>query len=148
MRNSIPSVESLLHVGKMDGIDMTREMLSFRYPGIEPDLDDVGKWPWLNGSLSYKFTTEPMSKFSEIASDLLACQVKPTGFVLAREEQWRKKDVARTNKIIKTLRAGSPQWPIFLDDENSILEGRHRLVAFFALNLTEVPVVYVCKQNE
>jgi hypothetical protein len=111
---------------------MTREELMVRYPGIEPDLAAVDEW--MRVAVSYRPTTEPMRRFSQRAQDLLDTYPK------------FPKDKARTDRIIKALRSGAIPWPIFVDTEDDfIIEGRHRIVAFHVLGLTEVPVVYVSK---
>lgn len=132
----------------MENADMTREELVARFPGIEPDLAAVDDW--MGGPVRYRLTTEPMARFAERAQELLDYQqAEPTGLVSPREERDRKKDRARTSRIMKAIRGGAPQWPIFLDTEDGfIMEGRHRIVAFFLLGLRSIPVVHVSKRQE
>jgi hypothetical protein len=56
------------------------------------------------------------------------------------------KDKARTQKILKELQAGGKPKPIFVeanDPTHFILEGRHRIVAFFIMDIPMVDVIFV-----
>jgi len=56
------------------------------------------------------------------------------------------KDKERTKKIMNIVRAGGKPQPVFVeanDPSHFILEGRHRIVAFFLLDMPIVPVIYV-----
>ena len=56
----------------------------------------------------------------------------------------------KTDKIIKLLKSGKPQLPVFIeagDEHNFAMEGRHRKVAFYLLKLPYIPVVYVSKSS-
>lgn len=56
------------------------------------------------------------------------------------------KDAARTQKISKLLNQGSPTYPVFIadaDPDNFIMEGRHRIVAFWKAQMPRIPVFYV-----
>jgi hypothetical protein len=110
---------------------ITREELLIKYPGIEGDLADVDGWLH-GGVLTYRLEIEPTKKFAAVVKNILKALDK------------FPKDRARINKIMRLLKAGAPQRPIFCDThDNWIMEGRHRIVAFHLLKLPTTPVVYV-----
>tara|TARA_B100000749_G_C18412445_1_gene459732 strand:- start:334 stop:672 length:339 start_codon:yes stop_codon:yes gene_type:complete len=54
-------------------------------------------------------------------------------------------DARRTQKIIKEIRSGKPAQPVYIeqgDPDFFIMEGRHRIVAFYLLRIIEVTVCY------
>ncbi len=54
------------------------------------------------------------------------------------------KDKVRTQHIFNILKKGGKPQPIFVDPaDDFILEGRHRIVAFFLMDMPMVPVIYV-----
>lgn len=114
--------------------DLTGDELVHRYPGIEADVAAVAEW--VQGPLSYSVVTEPMTRFASRAQALL--DTYP-------EFPSEKK---RTLRIVTAIKRGADQWPIFVDAEDDfILEGRHRIVAFHILGLPTVPVVYVSRRE-
>ncbi len=119
---------------------VSADNLARLYPGIEDDLAHVNGW--LRGDEpTFRLKIEPMAVFKERAEYLL------------RTYPEFPKDKARTNKIVRELRAGGQQRPIFSDaeafsDEDSfVMEGRHRIVAFYLLGYETVPVVYVSSET-
>lgn len=60
-------------------------------------------------------------------------------------------DHKRTNKIIKLLQQGSNVFPIYVmkdDPSNFVMEGRHRMVAFKEIGMTEIPTIKVSLLNQ
>jgi hypothetical protein len=54
-------------------------------------------------------------------------------------------DEDRTHQILTRLRGGEAPYPIFVEDNDKtlfVLEGRHRIVAFYQHGLTEVEVMF------
>jgi ParB-like chromosome segregation protein Spo0J len=111
---------------------MTRAELAIRWPGIEADLAAVDEW--LQAEAVHRLVTEPMARFIDRAQYLLDTYPDFPA------------EKTRTDVIIATIQAGGELWPIFVDSEDDfILEGRHRIVAFHILGLTTIPVIYVSK---
>lgn len=53
----------------------------------------------------------------------------------------------RTRKILKLLKKGELPFPVYIEKEDKsffIMEGRHRIVAFYLLGLKIVPVAKCC----
>lgn len=60
------------------------------------------------------------------------------------------KDKKRTEKIIKLLKNGNEALPIYVeqdDPHNFVMEGRHRMVAFYLLGYKEITVARVKSKN-
>lgn len=96
------------------------------------DKNQVAKWLGVNiEKVNFDIKMEPIDNFINQAKEaLLSYDFFP-------------KDKKRTNKILKLLKSGSPALPIYVekDDKNNfIMEGRHRIVAFYMLGLKEIPV--------
>jgi hypothetical protein len=106
-----------------------------KYPQIVQDLKDFGKWLSSDPKeLRYLLTTEPMTRFEPQAKEMLG-----TFDEFPNDER-------RTNKIIKILKSGGIQLPIFYDaNDNFIMEGRHRIVAFYLLGYSTVPGITAIK---
>jgi hypothetical protein len=55
-------------------------------------------------------------------------------------------DAHRTKSILNKLKMGEPEYPIYVErkDHNKfIIEGRHRIIAFWLSGLATIPVAYV-----
>jgi len=53
-------------------------------------------------------------------------------------------------KILNKLKSGNEPLPIYVekdDPDNFVMEGRHRMVAFFLYGMDKVPVCYVGIKN-
>lgn len=53
------------------------------------------------------------------------------------------KDKKRTDRIVKLLKDGAPVLPVYVEKSDNnffIMEGRHRIVAFYILGIKEIPV--------
>lgn len=60
-------------------------------------------------------------------------------------------DKKRTDKIIKLLKKGEEALPIYVennDEHNFVMEGRHRMVAFYLLGYQEVLVARVQSKSK
>ena len=60
-------------------------------------------------------------------------------------------DAARTEKIMDQLNTGASPLPVYVDIADPtqlIMEGRHRMVAFWLLGLNEIPVAYVVNKSK
>ena len=55
-------------------------------------------------------------------------------------------DAKRTKTILQKLQAGETEYPIYVqrkDPDKFVMEGRHRMVAFWMAGLKNIPVAYV-----
>lgn len=58
------------------------------------------------------------------------------------------RDAARTRKIAKLLKQGATAMPMYVEENDPglfVMEGRHRMVAFWLAGMKTVPVAYVSK---
>ena len=101
----------------------------------QSDLNDVSQW--LNTSvenLEVHIIYESISKYEK--------QIKEMYSTYDEFPQ----DAKRTEKIRNLLKNGEEMLPIYVEtnDENFfVMEGRHRMVAFWLNGLKEIPVAYV-----
>lgn len=111
--------------------------LTDKFPGIQDDIENVSQWLGCSVSnLSFTLDIEPMANRAAFATDLLS-----TYPCFPRDER-------RTNAVRKALKCGSTAWPIFVDAvDGFLMEGRHRIVAFYLEGRQTVNVVRV-KANE
>lgn len=61
------------------------------------------------------------------------------------------KDAIRIDDIVKILKRGGHPLPIYVaadDPDLFVMEGRHRMVAFWLVGLKTIPVAYVSKKNK
>ena len=59
------------------------------------------------------------------------------------------KDERRTNKILRLLKQGATPMPMYVEQDDPdlfVMEGRHRMVAFYLSGMKTVPVAYVSKK--
>ncbi|MDP2753598.1 MAG: nucleotidyltransferase domain-containing protein [Nitrospirota bacterium] len=96
----------------------------------EDDFKNVAEWFKKNISeLSFEFKHENIDKFKKQITEML----RPT-----------VEDRDRIELIIEELKEGKPPYAIFVDKtDNFILEGRHRIIAFYLYGLKKIPVYYV-----
>ncbi len=55
-------------------------------------------------------------------------------------------DKKRTYRIIELIKNGNKKWPIFIKNNDPslfIMEGKHRIVAFYKLGIEKVPIIWV-----
>jgi len=60
------------------------------------------------------------------------------------------KDAKRTNKIVNLIKKGAPALPVYVEKNDPhlfVMEGRHRMVAFWLLGMKTIPVSYVSKKE-
>jgi len=109
----------------------TPQELIAQFPDIENDLAYVAEW-MADAPTELTFAIEPLEKYTKEIQDRLGTYDDSP------------RHASRTNTIVELLRAGAPQRPVFIDTEYGMLiEGNHRIVAFYLLGLTSLPVVYV-----
>lgn len=101
----------------------------------QSDLNDVSQW--LNTSvenLEIHIIYESISKYEK--------QIKE---MYATYDEFPQ-DAKRTQKIRKLLNNGEKMLPIYVeanDESFFVMEGRHRMVAFWLNGFKEIPVAYV-----
>ena len=105
----------------------------------DQDLKDVGEWLDTSvDNIKVELKREPISKFEK--------QIKE---MYSTYDEFPK-DEKRTNKILNQLKKGEKALPIYVEknDKNLfVMEGRHRMVAFWLHEMKEIPVAYVSKKN-
>lgn len=133
-RTRIGELENMLREGGY-GItgrkEKIKEMPYLEYKAYAwEDLEHVAEWFKRDLSeLSFEFKYEDIEKFKKQITEML----KPT-----------EEDRERIELILKHLKEGEPPYAIFVDkSDNFILEGRHRIVAFYLYGLKKIPVYYV-----
>ena len=106
---------------------------------INQDLEDVADW--MNCSvdeLNINIKQEPISKFMR--------QIKEMYSTYDEFPQ----DAERTGIISSLIKQGEDPFPIYVeanDPYNFVMEGRHRMVAFWQLGMESIPVAYVSKKE-
>lgn len=104
------------------------------------DLKDVAEW--LNttvDNLEIEYKKEPIDLYEKDATEMLATYDE------------FPKDKKRTDKIIKILKKGGDPLPIYVekdDKHNFVMEGRHRIIAFYLLGYKEVLVARVQSKSK
>lgn len=111
---------------------------SFIYEAIDPtdsDLVDVAKWMRVEpGKLKIDIKYESIDKFIP--------QIKE----MYESFSEFPKDATRTKKIAKLLKEGATPLPLYVEKKDAtmfVMEGRHRMVAFWLAGVENVPVAYV-----
>jgi len=99
------------------------------------DLADVADWMQTTpDKLSVEVRQEPIEKF-----------IKQIREMYGTYDEFPK-DEERTNRILKLLRRGANPLPIYVeagDPHLFVMEGRHRMVAFWLAEMKTIPVAYV-----
>jgi hypothetical protein len=101
----------------------------------QQDLDDVADW--MNTTpdkLSVEVKQEPIEKF-----------IKQIREMYGTYDEFPE-DEDRTNRILKLLKRGAKPLPIYVeagDPHLFVMEGRHRMVAFWLAEMKTIPVAYV-----
>jgi len=123
--------------GAMDLTWVGYEAVLALYPEVAGDLADVAKWMECGiEELSLCMAEEPMAGYSELAARLLD------------SHRDFPDDARRTRRILRLLKEGERQLPVFVDDRDGFLmEGRHRVVAFKMAGVESLTVVRV-RRNE
>ena len=95
---------------------------------------------WINvpvGEIKIEMVAEPISKF------------KTQIIEMYNTYDEFPQDAKRTNKIVNLLKQGAPALPVWVEKDDPhlfVMEGRHRMVAFYLLGLTEILVAYVSQE--
>lgn len=101
------------------------------------DLNAVAEWlKCLPSELVLRAERRSIQSFR---NHIESCKASYVNF--PREER-------RTRKILRGLQKGEPAFPVFIEDGDSdlfILEGRHRIVAFYDFGMEDVEVVFVSR---
>ena len=105
----------------------------------QQDLKDVSEWLGTSAdNVKVELKKEPISKFEK--------QIKE---MHGTYDEFPK-DARRTNKILNQLKRGEEVLPIYVEKNDKhlfVMEGRHRMVAFWLNKMKEIPVAYVSKKN-
>lgn len=105
----------------------------------QQDLKEVGEWLGTSAdNVKVELKREPISKFEK--------QIKE---MHGTYDEFPK-DARRTNKILNQLKRGEEVLPIYVEKNDKhlfVMEGRHRMVAFWLNKMKEIPVAYVSKKN-
>lgn len=100
----------------------------------EGDLHSVAEWMGRSlDNLVFQYQLVPISIFAKQAEEMFGTYDE------------FPKDKQRTDKISKIIKQ-QPAYPVFVeagDPSNFIMEGRHRIVAFWQVGMQRVPVFYV-----
>lgn len=101
----------------------------------QSDLKDVSEWLGTTvNNLEIEYKVESMELYRQDAIDML------------NSYDEFPEDKKRTDKIISLLKRGEKPLPIYVeknDTNNFVMEGRHRMVAFYLLGYHEVLVARV-----
>lgn len=104
------------------------------------DLKDVAHWMNTTpDNLSIELKQEPIQKF-----------IKQIKEMYGTYDEFPE-DEERTNRILKLLKRGAKPLPMYVekgDPDLFVMEGRHRMVAFWLADMKTIPVAYVSKKIE
>ena len=117
-----------------------REMIDI-IEGKDPTRADIKSVAeWLNttpDNLNIETVNEPIQKFIQ--------QIKEMYGTFGENDE----DAIRTERIEDLLKQGAKPLPIYVeknDPELFVMEGRHRMVAFWLVGMTTIPVAYCSKK--
>ena len=104
------------------------------------DLKDVAGWmDTTPDKISIEVKQEPIEKF-----------IKQIREMYGTYDEFPE-DEERTNRILKLLKRGSKPLPVYVeagDPDLFVMEGRHRMVAFWLAGMKSIPVAYASKKQE
>jgi GNAT superfamily N-acetyltransferase len=104
------------------------------------DLSDVADWMRTTpDKLKMVVKQEPIEKF-----------IKQIREMYGTYDEFPE-DEERTNRILKLLKKGSKPLPIYVEDGDPdlfVMEGRHRMVAFWLAGMKTIPVAYVSVKKQ
>ena len=119
-----------------------REMIDI-VEGADPtqaDIKSVAEWmDTTSNNLNIEVVNEPIQKFIQ--------QIKEMYGTFDENEE----DAERTEQIEELLKQGAKALPIYVeknDPELFVMEGRHRMVAFWLVGMNTIPVAYCSKKEE
>lgn len=102
------------------------------------DIRDVAEWFHTTpDNLVIEITQEPISRFMKQIQDMYSSYSE------------FPKDAKRTKMIMKEIKQGGKLYPVYVssDDQNEfVMEGRHRMVAFMLLGIKLIPVAWVSRK--
>ena len=114
---------------------------TFLYETIDPTREDLASVAqWLRAEpdqIEVHIKQEPIDKFLG--------QIKEMHGTFGEFP----KDERRTNKILRLLKQGATPMPMYVEQDDPdlfVMEGRHRMVAFWLASAKTVPVAYVSKK--
>ena len=114
---------------------------TFLYETIDPTREDLASVAqWLRAEpdqIEVHIKQEPIDKFLG--------QIKEMYGTFGEFP----KDERRTNKILRLLKQGATPMPMYVEQDDPdlfVMEGRHRMVAFWLASAKTVPVAYVSKK--
>lgn len=106
----------------------------------ENDLKDVAEWlDTTVDNVKIEYKEEPMSLYEKDAKEMYASYDE------------FPEDKKRTDRILKLLKKGEKPLPMYVaqgDTHNFVMEGRHRMVAFYLLGYKEVLVARVSQKEQ
>jgi len=104
------------------------------------DLSDVADWMQTTpDKLKIVVKEEPIEKFIKQIREMYGTYGE------------NPKDEVRTNIILKLLKRGAKPLPMYVEDGDSslfVMEGRHRMVAFYLAGMKTIPVAYVSVKKQ
>jgi hypothetical protein len=101
----------------------------------QQDLDDVADW----------MNTTPDKLSVEVKQESIEKFIKQIREMYGTYDEFPE-DEDRTNRILKLLKRGAKPLPIYVeagDPHLFVMEGRHRMVAFWLAEMKTIPVAYV-----
>lgn len=105
----------------------------------QQDLKDVAHWMSTTpGKLQITIKQEPIEKF-----------IKQIREMYGTYDEFPE-DEERTERILNLLKNGAKPLPIYVeatDPDLFVMEGRHRMVAFWLAGMKTIPVAYVSTQS-
>ena len=106
----------------------------FENPTVN-DIKDVAEWlDTTPNNLTIEIIEEPIQKFINQITEMYQTYDE------------FPKDAKRTRNIIKSIKQTGKLYPIYVEKNDPhlfVMEGRHRMVAFWLLKLNRSPVAYV-----
>ena len=123
-----------------EGTGFTEEELIEKFPALEKTKDLKAAAAWFNvepSEIGYKLVYEPIEKFQKDKTRLETLDQYPG-------------DLKRVRRIARELRKNGRLLPVFVEEDDPemfIIEGRHRILAFWIVGQKEIPVVYVNKKE-
>ena len=114
---------------------------TFLYETIDPTREDLASVAqWLHAEpdqIEVHIKQEPIDKFLGQIKEMYGTFNE------------FPKDERRTNKILRLLKQGATPMPMYVeqgDQDLFVMEGRHRMVAFWLAGMKTVPVAYASKK--
>lgn len=104
------------------------------------DLKDVAQWMRTTpDKLNIVVKQEPIEKFINQIREMYGTYDE------------YPKDEERTNRILKLLKHGAKPLPMYVEKDDTdlfVMEGRHRMVAFWLAGMKTVPIAYVSVEKQ